>query len=688
MDEGDGDGHAPAAQTLKRKKKSANLGSDSLAQTTWSEPQSTPHGSSFRPARAATRLDWSRMKPAQRTGIPENLLRSEERRSPAVDEQSALRRPGSPQPTRLPENMTLSQDDYSGRLGESLAELTSSEHGAIDTRSAQTEGLVRPEHEPTPSTTNALAQQRRLKLPLVSKPQLSLRPSFLRPQPPKPLSAQQKAHAELLKTKEEKSPGAQSVEEKQAAPAQLVVIPSRPRQQKSMPSLRRSQHATKPSLGARPSVAEKAQLKSSLVQPASEPTAAQRPPKKRRSVIWSNPVSQTRYIDAVPEAGAAQGSRSADPSSVESIPDLRGSGKQQTSELLDTLDNLTQSKIWDETSDWALARQNQDRVDKMKGEWIPRLDKSIEQARHSNGILEQETNRFAAELQSDLRVFDDSDEEKELAQLTDCLQATRKRLETPRQDHDVDESSFDYAAPDEEQDKSAALLEDAQREDSSDDVVMQLDAIAHEAQHMVEEQRVETEDDEMLLANLAEIEAGDAAIGESRPVTRRLVRSTQPAAAQQSQGMRSGASAANTQVKRGRGSSSSRETARLPVVVRRDDRWVSCAELPAAVADLIDEWNTLLYEGRAAQHTGRFARRPDSLRGTYCVQCEVILHDKGKCPKQESQAYTACARCVSTSRPCAILVEDGDGVRLGWLPLPADRRGYASWGDKGYWIKE
>lgn len=124
----------------------------------------------------------------------------------------------------------------------------------------------------------------------------------------------------------------------------------------------------------------------------------------------------------------------------------------------------------------------------------------------------------------------------------------------------------------------------------------------------------------------------------------------------------------------------------FPTVVRKDDTWVSMTTLPQPITEWLRRHGNPLQSGTKARNDDwdRFARRKEK-NGQYCVQCELVVHDKIKCSRRDATTvYTACGKCVAAKRPCAVLVKFDSFLKLGWVPLPEESRKDATWGDTGY----
>jgi hypothetical protein len=80
---------------------------------------------------------------------------------------------------------------------------------------------------------------------------------------------------------------------------------------------------------------------------------------------------------------------------------------------------------------------------------------------------------------------------------------------------------------------------------------------------------------------------------------------------------------------------------------------------------------------------GRFIRADDD-SGHHCVQCCVLLKNKGSCGLRGQDV--ACDYCVRVRRPCAKLIKHNGVTKLGWLPLPDEERDDdVNWVDLAYW---
>jgi hypothetical protein len=125
-------------------------------------------------------------------------------------------------------------------------------------------------------------------------------------------------------------------------------------------------------------------------------------------------------------------------------------------------------------------------------------------------------------------------------------------------------------------------------------------------------------------------------------------------------------------------------------VFRKYDTWVNMTTLPQRIAEWLKRHGNSLQSGGKARNDDwdRFACKKYST-GEYCIQCELIVHDKLECSRRNATAaYTAYEKCVASKRLCAVLVELDSSLKLGWVPFPEESRGGATWGDMGYWVVE
>jgi hypothetical protein len=97
-----------------------------------------------------------------------------------------------------------------------------------------------------------------------------------------------------------------------------------------------------------------------------------------------------------------------------------------------------------------------------------------------------------------------------------------------------------------------------------------------------------------------------------------------------------------------------------------------------------DESRKLVRANSNWKEFARLLNRNDRMTGNYCIQCNVISHDKHRCSLANQDEV--CEKCIRLGCASSKLIELDGVLYLGWLPLPAEARGDARGQDAPYWI--
>jgi hypothetical protein len=148
------------------------------------------------------------------------------------------------------------------------------------------------------------------------------------------------------------------------------------------------------------------------------------------------------------------------------------------------------------------------------------------------------------------------------------------------------------------------------------------------------------------------------------------------------------------------GSASSEKKLRHPVTAKAASQPMSY--LSWQVRGQANYWNTpadLNVETREAMqayvdhiHTDpRFqARCRNGNTLPLCFGCQIVEENSSSCDNEED-TYVACANCIHTGKqPCGRLIKyfhTKESYFIGFVPLPTEERGDATWNQLAYWVR-
>jgi hypothetical protein len=122
------------------------------------------------------------------------------------------------------------------------------------------------------------------------------------------------------------------------------------------------------------------------------------------------------------------------------------------------------------------------------------------------------------------------------------------------------------------------------------------------------------------------------------------------------------------------------------IIDKEGQDWISTTNTDTVAARVLRQENRTMARVRASwkQYSRLVARTQSNTSGEYCVQCDVISHDKQSC-ELEPARNEAYSRCIKSHRACSKVIKHENRLMVAYLPLPASVRGDARWDEIEYW---